>query len=266
MSSPILHFKMNDTSGTTVVDSSGNGYNGTSARDTSLMTVAGKINTALQFDGTDDIIYVPHAMTPAFSSDFTINFWMKPANISPTTEEGIFGVQQAGSGILNIYQLTGLNGIDASYVPDGAEGITNLTVPLFNSGDSPSWKMITLVVSQVDPNHVQGKMYVNGVLGAISNLDYEKMLTWSTTHQPQLGDMDPIGGGSVRYNGVIDDFRVYNEALSAEEINSLWNNGNGTELEDPSLSPLAGSPIIVPQKSGQALIQPVKSGTVVLNG
>ena len=68
------HF--NEGSGTTAYDSSGRGNNGTLVNGPSW--VDGKYGKALEFDGEDDLVSVPHHASLNFGAgDYTLEFWFK---------------------------------------------------------------------------------------------------------------------------------------------------------------------------------------------
>jgi hypothetical protein len=216
----VARWQMDDNCPNTVVVDCVGGYNGTSYRNTNLMAVSGG---GFNFNGTTDIVNIPNPITSTFQKGFTISWKMLPANATPSIEEGIVGVQQQGYGILNIELIQ--TGIDAAYVPSIYDnGITNLTTSI---DSSPSWTVVTLVVQQINPTTVEGLMYVNGQLGAVDSDTIETMSSFSTTRQLEIGDYDPISGGSVRYNGVLKDVRIYNKALTAAEVLALYRSVGG---------------------------------------
>ena len=57
----VLHYKFDETTGTTAADSSGSGYTGTLTNMTGSEWTTGKVGGALSFDGSNDRISVPIA-------------------------------------------------------------------------------------------------------------------------------------------------------------------------------------------------------------
>src|SRR4030042_517061 len=71
----IGYWELDETSGTTAIDSSSNN-NGTLTNGPAW--VSGKINNALSFDGVDDFILVPDSNVLEGMSGLTISAWIKP--------------------------------------------------------------------------------------------------------------------------------------------------------------------------------------------
>jgi hypothetical protein len=82
------------------------------------------------------------------------------------------------------------------------------------------------------------RIYVNGkAVAEYKNAVYEKMtaLTSGTTDFFTIGAWRYSGGTGGYFNGIIDDFRVYKRALSAEEVLQAYLNAAGS-IEQPLLS------------------------------
>ena len=79
----VAQYKMNDSAANTTVLDSVNGYNGASQQNTENISVPGKINEALSFNGTSDRISVPY--NSAFNvNEYTVCFWVKIDDIGST--------------------------------------------------------------------------------------------------------------------------------------------------------------------------------------
>ncbi len=62
-------------------------------------------------------------------------------------------------------------------------------------------------------------VYINGEIGGQNFRD----LTFSPVKKPLLIDRIKDGSRSSSFNGIIDEVRIYNRALSAEEIKAHYN-------------------------------------------
>ena len=76
------HWKLDEGSGTTAYDSSGNGNHGTLTNGPSW--TSGKIGGAVSFDGADDYVQVPDSNTLDLANALTLAMWIKPAIAIPS--------------------------------------------------------------------------------------------------------------------------------------------------------------------------------------
>src|SRR3989304_2730935 len=78
--SPYAWYHLNETSGTAVSDSSGNGRNGTTVNSPSW--VAGKLNNSIQLNGSSQYINLGTIAPFERTSNFSIEAWIYPNNVS----------------------------------------------------------------------------------------------------------------------------------------------------------------------------------------
>ena len=217
----VAHWKMNDNAENTTVLESINSLDGTSQRNTNLMSVPGKINTALSFDGTNDYITVAdNDLIDVGTSDFAISFQVKSTNT---------GVQQRlickrdSSSPYNIgyeiyYSDTNMLGF---LIGDGAgyAGDTFTDVTGFFDGE---WHHIVL--------NFDRDAYVTPYLDGVPKTG--KIIS---TRQGSLSNAVELVIGAFRgayaekFTGSLDDIRLYNRLLTEQEIANLYSNGAGTE-------------------------------------
>src|SRR5438128_9156769 len=69
------YWKFDESTGTTAIDSSGLGNNGTLTNGPTW--TAGKVNGALSFDGTNDYVELPNEASFNFTNNFAVSVWMK---------------------------------------------------------------------------------------------------------------------------------------------------------------------------------------------
>lgn len=209
-SSLLGYWPLNEGSGTSAADTSGNGANGTLAGDTAWQGT-GVYGAGLVFDGTGDYVNIPATMN--LGTQLTITGWFKTDTI--TADQSIFGIFD-GSNDPNYYGL-GLN--------------QNWCVPMCLVGQtdvSPSWTLFAIdsntdiVAGQwyfgafsVNGNDL--KIYVNGAL--------EKSITIGAnagfSGTPEIGRSDTSWNWTY-FDGALDDIRVYNRVLSDNDIKLLY--------------------------------------------
>ena len=142
----------------------------------------------------------------------TIEFWLNPITFAN------------GVGVIHIYESSTTDYLRSYIHPDGLidlkiedNDIVKVNVEATSALPLNTWSHI---VWTQDGNGV--KLYVNGVnKGLIGTNSGE----WWTNHLSAF--MTNIGCGWAYFNGLIDDVRIYNRALSADEIQALYSNSAG---------------------------------------
>ncbi len=211
----IAHYKMNDTAvSTTVIDSKG-GNNGTSKQTTDLMTVAGKINNALSFASVNND-YVACGTSAKPANQLTFSLW-----INVTSAVGYERwIATAESTDLGGYQLKNLGNTKFNFKINANGTIYALSAD--NTFNLSQWYH---VVCTYDNSKM--KMYIDGVL---------QSHTTSVTGDIQYNANDLTIGNSSNLNracnALIDDVRIYDRALSASEVSTIYNSGTGTETTE----------------------------------
>lgn len=221
----VAHWKMNDNAASTVVlDSSGNGYHGTSQQNTSDLTTTGKVNGALTFNGTTDYVDTGQTFQSVFRDSFSISLWIKYDTASNLTY--FCAISDGGNN--GIVFGTGASGIlDMQYTANGKAVITENTV--FSNGVG-NWYFTVLVVQKTSESTVVAKLYLNSVLVASDSSDDCAMSDYTSIYNLYIGANNNAGTGILLpFDGSLDNFMLFNHALSQAEITRLYNNGNGTE-------------------------------------
>ncbi len=191
-------WKFDEASGNIAYDSSGYNHHGNLFG--GPVYVPGKINSALSFDGTDDYVQLPNL--GSFSS-FTIEGWLKATGDSLIGSIGYNTfIDGPGSGYRRLLYSTG--GKMLAQMGAGNHWSTNI-VP------RGQWNHIVYVYnSQTNI----AKWYING------NPDSEFLGAISFGQPIKIGASYNLTG--YMFNGLIDEVRIYNRALSAEEVLALF--------------------------------------------
>ena len=196
-------WKLDEGTGTAVADSSGNGNDGAFVGEP--VWVAGQVGQALQFDGTDDYVEVPHSEPLTVTSEVTVALWMNPERYN-SEGEGWGGVMAKGSP--RVYSLFTTDAGNLHFSTAGAGTASTDTVPL------NEWSHVVAMV--VAGSHAY---YINGQAsgGGGSNIDLSSAVN---TAPVTIGNINE----NLRfYQGMLDEVRVYNRALSEAEIVELAN-------------------------------------------
>jgi hypothetical protein len=195
-------------------DSSGNGYNGTASN---ITYAAGRFGNAAVFNGSSSGITIPSIKSQLQSgASFTISCWVNVSSsqsgeamiINTAASSGTQGVNigiRASTGLV-YFQIKGNNNLNAS-------GTTNLV--------GAGWKNIVLT-------HTTSStiLYVNGTQEASIGANTIGTIPNDLT----LGKWANL---SLYYlNGSIDQVRIFNSAISAGNVTSLYNESTVNESTD----------------------------------
>lgn len=184
-----------------VRDASGNGNNGSVSA--TSWTTAGRYGGALSFNGTTSIVTVSDSASLHLSSGVTMEAWINvPA--APLGWQAIVFKEMPADGAYFLYR----SGYSASPVA----GVFTTAEQTITGANGPPLNAWTHVAFTYDG--ATERFYVNGVL---------------VTSRAQTGAISAangvlhIGGDSVwgeHFQGLIDEVRIYNRALTAAQIQS----------------------------------------------
>jgi hypothetical protein len=204
-------FDGNSMAGTRAHDMSGQGNHGTLTGGPTK--VVGKLGQALSFDGTDDRIDIPNATNFALSS-FTISAWAKK---NGTNFDGIFSHNRLPLPADTHYHLRFENN-GSIYCLAGDDDGSGYLVIVPVSGGTSGWHHL---VCRFQSDALSA--YADGVL---LGTDTSGTYTPDTSDATEIGRIVRSGGSTFDWaKGSIDEVRVYNRALSADEIKRLYNMG-----------------------------------------
>lgn len=236
----IAHYKMNDNAADKIVIDSKGGNNGASANNTDTMDVAGKINNALEFNGTDDLIDLGNNEVLQNFSEITLSLWVNfsgldyvgnTGNINSFIVKGNVDQSPAHSGFWisydnrnndNSFGFTIFGNTGGGF---GGGGNDFSDAEYDNTFTNGSWNLITITINSSS----QAKLYINGAQKGstkqFTNLDLSNSIL-----NAFIGTDDAASGFFM--DGLIDDVRIYNRALSASEVSTIYNSNSGTETTE----------------------------------
>jgi len=239
-------WKLDETSGSTTYDSSGNGNNGTLVNMADSNWVSGKVGGALNFDGDNDCVTIARSSVletgNASTYQLSVSAWIKSNRTgAPTSYKTVVGTGNGGWFIGSAPNEDKL--FFACWLllhgHAGQTAIVSNPTPVFDG----NWHHIIAVFDSsavhlyVDGNHAEGST----IGGTIINLSNNSVV---------LGE--DIGETGRHWDGLIDDVKIYDTALSKEDAYSMenpnypWNPspaGNATSVPvDAKLSWSRGIP------------------------
>jgi hypothetical protein len=226
---PVAAYSFDEGSGTTLHDSAG-GHDGTIEGGASW-TEAGKYGSALDFDGSNDLVKIADANDLDLTTAFTLEAWVRPDVLSGGS---VITKGETPGGKLSGYWLS------AAYTSEKPAGVvangtgTTKTVNGPSKLTAATWAHVAL---SSDGSTL--RLYVDGVQVA------------TETAVAPLATAAPLKiGTSITgfFNGLIDEVRLYDETLSEAEIKAdreapvglgqipvaaySFDEGSGTTLHD----------------------------------
>jgi len=207
-------------------DMSGNGNNGTVSGASLTTDRFGALNSAYNFNGTNNYIYVPSSSSISIQNNFSISVWfiMNGGGCNPRIFEVNQNLNSCGG---YMFAVNGTSNVSRTiHVARFGSCDTSIS---FNSTQSiPSLQWNHLVMS-VDGVNGVGKLYLNGQL--IQTVSGAQIPIFSYNGNPlTIGNIN--SGRCDWWGGKIDDLFFYNRALSSCEVEELY---NATATEIPPL-------------------------------
>ena len=196
----IGHWTFDDASGDTATDSSGNNNTGTLQGDTTWTN--GKKGTALSFDGDEDYVELSDSGFKASDTAITITAWVKPESI------GVYRkILEHNLNSCFLFDVN-INGNPRFNVCTHDDSVEDTSTVL------QDWTHLAGVATE----NGQVALYVNGELVGTT-----VTTTFSEISTSGIAIGSDRRGTLSEFDGAIDDVRIYNTALSPEEIKTLYN-------------------------------------------
>ena len=202
------HWKLDETSGTTAADSAG--ANSMTLANGPTWNTGGLSGGALSFDGTNDLAQKTSASgLPGANAPQTLAAWFRYSS-AQTGSSKLFGTYNAASN----------SGIQIGFsCCTGSINVEKWGGAMLNS--------VSTVPSANQWHHLA---YTWDGTTNILYLDGIQVNSTTTTHQTAIPNSAQIGvnfGGVSYFNGLIDDVRMYNRALTANDVMTLFSQGLG---------------------------------------
>lgn len=230
----VAHWKMDENTGTTLSDSSGNANNSQNFSGNTTWA-PGRYGSGLLFDGNNDAVLfneTPSTDLGALTDSYTVSTWFK----TTTNASSTVVLVNKGVGAASPMSLE-LSDTEVAQFRIFGGGNSSLAVGSAALNDG-KWHLITGVR---DVNEDKVFIYVDGELAGLTT----DTLTSSAANDSQLslGAAEDLSGD---FTGTMDDTRIYNRALSASEVQMLYqysaapvgywdfNVGTGTVAQDVS--------------------------------
>lgn len=198
------YWNLDEGKGTTTADFSGQGNNGTLVN--GLTWVDGKLGKALSFDGVDDYIDAGSKASLQLRKPYTFEAWVKADNFNDNST--IVALYEDAPNYIFLSRsyerwafILVIEGVGTQILSDAA-------------AQTDVW---VHTVATVDSSGNMS-LYINGVKQAETDTTNDLTGT-GTVRIGWLGYSNP----AYYFDGLIDEVRIYNQALSETEIRAIYN-------------------------------------------
>jgi hypothetical protein len=200
-----------------VRDVSGQGNHGNLSGQTSTTTAIGKIGQAVMLDGVNDVVDAGSASTLDNIQDQGGGGMSVAGWILPRVSSGVLWAKGTGASFSGFWGVQIAAGNRLQFTKEGSTDLSARTAT--NSLTLNVWQHIA-VVWNGGTTAADVKFYVDGVARA-HDIDIDGV-TFASDALLSLG-LGAYSNAGTPFNGLMDDVRFYNRALSADEIKQLVN-------------------------------------------
>ena len=195
-------------SGTTWTDLSANGNNGTLTNGPTYSSANGG---SIVFDGSNDYIDLPSSF--AFgTSTFSIECWVKADTLS-----GIDAIYYSQSSNISGFYGVGHNSNGDGFFLSDFNGSTRVSTVFGSNAAVDTWYHLVFLKNASN----QYVVYRNTVASTTNNISTLSL----TSADPRIG-YNPASAAEI-WDGNISNFKIYNRALTASEIQQNFNATRG---------------------------------------
>lgn len=181
---------------------------------------AGKVGNAFSFNGSN---YITVANNAAFRpSNFTIVSWIKANSLSPNTWNTVFAYGASGSDPIagsswDSYYFGFYNGYARLHTLHsfGDLNITSNVAVTLNQ-----WHMLSATF-----NGTTSRLYLDGVEVASGTANAPLHYDTNVTSLVMGEDWNNNQPASIKFNGLVDELAFYNNALTSQDMQTLFNAG-----------------------------------------
>jgi hypothetical protein len=243
---PVGWWRMGDNdggTGTTITDQGSGGNDGTLVNGPTFSTdvplgplvLPSITNTySVDFDGTNDYMDFGTNTTINISSAFSVSAWFNVDNISSFPAICLLKTNQSNGFIIALSNTTGANQIyngvwfgsaptgDTNQIKGFATGNTTLATAL-----SSGWHHLVFTYDGLDTQSASSStVYIDGV----------EYTSSQAVGLPSYSNVNYVAKGGANFNGLIDEFAIFNTELTQREVTGIYNSGTPNDIS--SLNPV----------------------------
>ena len=198
------YWNFDNISGTTVYDLSTYSHNGVLTNGANIKNTTKIRGDYGNFDGSDDYVSLSSInVNTSSGGKNTVEFWMYWGGVSSQMPFSWSGANYD----LWIYDgCFGFNTFDSNILGISSTGLAN------------SWHHVVATFYNGLANPTDNELYLDGVKQTLTNCRGSVSTSRSVNTNPRISGHS----GSYNFGGNIDEFRIWNGALSQDEVNNLY--------------------------------------------
>jgi hypothetical protein len=215
----------------TVVDSSGNNYNGVNYGATPIADRIGRENRALSFNGSANYVLCGDILDSVFTKPvaaFTVAGWARTVQFGTRSGGGGLMIGKAGGGDAGPYEWSVTHSDGKLYAAIFCDTLATNYELLSSPMGVGNWFHFAMVFDGTQTEDARLRLYLNGLLvmngvrtvvGTIGTglTNSSQNLTIGAGHATR-NPLSPNNG----YYGALADIRIYNRALTSSQILALY--------------------------------------------
>ena len=169
-----------------------------------------------------DYVNTGTPLISTFQDSHSSSFWIKMSDGQPAWSQYIFGSYNSATNYYGVWIAT-TGKLNVSYAPNATAIRYSSASATFENGAQSSFSHIVVVatsegsiVAYKDGSLITADGTNDGDLSSATMSDY------NTTHNVYVGALGGNSGYNYTYGGLIKKFKIYNKALTATEVSTLY--------------------------------------------
>lgn len=212
----VSYYKLDENAANTTVEDIHGTNEATASVNTDQLSIAGKINTAFEFNGTSEFVSCGTDTSLELGSAGAISCWVWIQDKTPPVAAGFVSKDGAG---YNDDMALGINmaGLGTSEIIFCFNRTPQNDIPFLTAG----------IINELQWYHVVATWDTNGMELFLNGTSVDSNAT--ICEMVASGSPLQIGRNQTSYylQGIIDEVGVWNRRLSPAAVTALWNSGNG---------------------------------------
>jgi len=229
---PVGVWRFDEGQGGTIYDDSNYDNDGTIPTSTIshwATSTSAKYGNAIDFDGTNDYVTISDSTSTSVTGDLSISAWVRPDAVSATSTIVGKWDETTGSQKMSYRLFVDVsNRLSLSLSSNGTSTAATVYETTGSLTSAGTWYHVEATYN--DSNQAV-KLYVNAVEQATSTTGTVPSSISDNASNLYIGAKENSSGSiDTKFNGVIDDIRIYNYARSASQVLIDYNGGFSTWL------------------------------------